>query len=116
MSAFNSVIKLWLIMGTLDVLGSLFIYSMTVESWAVYFSLFPTIALALIIVPIQRMINQIDNQFKKQNGICYNCNLRIVDKDTAVLEDETGKVYCADCHHKLYGHLYVNRGGVWYKK
>ena len=103
-------------MGSMDLAITAYCYFTLIGSWLVYFSIVPTIFLAGIIIPIQRTINEIDRQFNKQNGICYNCNIRITNKDTAVLEDETGKVYCSDCHRMLYGHLYEERNGIWYKK
>lgn len=112
----NTVIKMWVIMGAMDLFITAYAYFALVGTWFVYFSIVPTIMLLGIAIPIQRTINQIDRQFNKQNGICYNCNLKIVDKDTATLEDETGKVYCKACHLMLYGHLYENREGVWYRK
>ena len=102
-------------MGLIDLLASFFIYSMTVGSWAVCVTSFPSIILLLPLIIIQRIFNQITKAIKKQNGICYNCNLKIIDIDRASLEDDND-VYCYTCHQKLFGHLYVNRDGVWYKK
>ena len=112
----NAIIKMWSVMGGLDVLITVFTYQMLVGSWMVYLSIFPTIMLLGIGLPIQRIVNHINTTIKKQDGKCYNCNLMITDKNNATLEDNPNRVYCKDCHRKLYGHLYEQRNGIWYKK
>ena len=110
----NAMIKMWLVMGGMDILITYFTYQMLIGSWMVYLSIIPTVLLLGIGLPIQRIGNQINKAYDFQKGKCYNCNLKM-NHDTAVLEDNN-HAYCEDCHRKLYGHLYVQRNGIWYKK
>ena len=107
---------MWLFAGIIDAASTLFVYFCTVNmGLLVLLSIVPTIIFLGIFIPIQRIINQINRTLDKQNGKCYNCNLTIINKDKAVLEDN-GYVYCKSCDDKLYGDTYEKRNGVWYKK
>lgn len=114
MNANNSMMKMWLIMGTIDIVVTVFTYFMLVGSWFVYISIIPTILFLALALPLQRIANQINEGIDKQNGICFNCNQKM-NRDTCSLEDDD-HVYCEDCHKKLFGHLYEQIDGVWYKK
>ena len=109
----NAMIKMWLAMGSMDVFLTLYTYFILAGTWYVYLAIVPTILLLGIGLPLQRIGSQITRGFKKQNGKCYNCNLQM-DEDTATLEED--HVYCKSCHNALFGHLYEERGGVWYRK
>lgn len=109
------VTKSYVYIGAVDIAATLFIYFITIGTPLVLVSIGPTVIMLGVFLPIFRTINQINRQIEKQNGICYNCNLRIVDKDQAVLEDNN-KVYCNDCSHKLFGDQYYQEGGIWYRK
>ena len=112
----NAVTIMWFFMGVIGLMATIFCYIMLAGSWLVFFSVTPIALLLGIALPIQRAMNQISSTLNKQDGKCYNCNLKIIDKDSAVLEDDTGHVYCKDCHNTLFGHLYEERGGIWYRK
>ena len=109
----NAVIKMWLIMGSLDLAVTMYSYLILVGTWYVYFSIVPTILLAGIIIPIQRWINQINAGIKRQGGKCYNCNLTFIDKDQATLEDDK-HVYCRSCDIAIFGERII-RDGVEYR-
>ena len=112
----NAMTRMWLIMGGIGVMVTVWCYLLTAGTSLLFLSVVPIVLVLGIGLPIQRILNQIDNTLKKQDGKCYNCNLKIIDKDSAVLEDDTSHVYCKECHNTLFGHLYEERGGILYRK
>ena len=112
----NIIIKALSITIPLDLGATLFTYFVFQNDPIFKFlCIAPIILLLALWIPLARTINQINKTMDKQDGKCYNCNQKIMDKDTAVLE-YNNHVYDAECHQKLYGHLYEERDGIWYKK
>lgn len=112
----NMMYKMWIFAGIIDLVSTLFIYFVTVDMGLIVLtSIIPTILFLALFVPIQRIINQINRTLDKQGGKCYNCNLQIINKDEAILEDNN-HVYCHDCDFILFGHTYYQKNGIWYRK
>lgn len=110
----NILLRMYLIVGTLNLMLTGFMYIVSQNTPFVYVSILPIIVCLAIFIPIQRMINQIDKKIKEQNGKCYNCN-QIMDKDRATLEDN-GHVYCKPCNRSLFPNKYYQgNDGIWYR-
>lgn len=112
----NVILKGWLLCGSIAAIMTVMSYFLLQGSGFVWLCVFPTIMVLGIWIPIQRVAKKIGKVCDEQGGKCYNCNLKIVDKNTMVLEDDTGHVYCSACHKMLFGHLYYESGGIWYRK
>ena len=110
----NQLRRIYLIFAISDALLTLTSYMIFQNSPFVYVSIIPTILVLVIIIPLQRMINQINKKIKEQNGKCYNCN-QIMDEMTATLEDN-GHVYCNSCNRSIFPNKYYQgKDGVWYR-
>lgn len=111
----NYLTKSYPMFALIDFMGTFVIYALTNGTSFVYASVIPTAILIPLLIMLKKAVNEIYKTIDKQDGKCYNCNLKIIDKDTASLETNN-HVYCEDCHEKLFGDKYVNRGGVSYRK
>ena len=108
----NTLIRMYLMFVVVDIVATVILFILTQGTIIVFVSSLPTIALLAIIIPIQRMINQINKKIKEQNGKCYNCNQNM-DEDTAILEDNN-HVYCQSCNRSLFPNKYYqDKDGIW---
>ena len=103
-----------MLFGFVDAVVTFILFILTQNTPLVFISTLPTIALVAVLVPIQRIIYQINKKIKDQNGKCYNCNQNM-DEDTATLEDN-GHVYCNPCNRAIFPNKYYQgKDGIWYR-